>query len=90
MISFKVAQPEMAKTILAQVKVISFAESLGGVESLITYPLYQTHEAMPKYLLERTGLDDHLLRLSVGIEDIEDLLEDLDQAFQAAKNSIDS
>lgn len=45
---------------------------------------------MPKYLLERTGLDDHLLRLSVGIEDIEDLLEDLDQAFRAAKNSIDS
>lgn len=90
MISFKVAQPEMAKTILAQVKIISFAESLGGVESLITYPLYQTHEAMPKYLLERTGLDDHLLRLSVGIEDIEDLLEDLGQAFQAAKNSIDS
>ena len=85
MISFKVAQPAMAKTILASVKVISFAESLGGVESLITYPLYQTHEAMPKYLLERTGLDEHLLRLSVGIEDIDDLIGDLEQAFQAAK-----
>ena len=45
---------------------------------------------MPKYLLERTGLDDRLLRLSVGIEDIEDLLEDLGQAFQAAKNSVDN
>ena len=81
MISFKVRDSDLARSILGKVKLIAFAESLGGVESLITYPLYQTHECMPKYLLERTGLDDRLLRLSVGIEATEDLIADLQQAF---------
>ena len=84
MISFKVKSHEIAKDILSNIRLISFAESLGGVESLMTYPLFQTHEAMPKYLLDRTGLDERLLRLSVGIEDIEDLLADLEQAFAKA------
>lgn len=66
MISFKVKDSTLARSILGKVKLIAFAESLGGVESLITHPLYQTHECMPKYLLERTRLDDRLLRLSVG------------------------
>ena len=82
MISFKVRNSDLARSILGKVKLIAFAESLGGVESLITYPLYQTHECMPKYLLERTGLDDRLLRLSVGIEATEDLIADLQQAFR--------
>lgn len=82
MISFKVRDSDLASSILGKVKLIAFAESLGGVESLITYPLYQTHECMPKYLLERTGLDDRLLRLSVGIEATEDLIADLQQAFR--------
>lgn len=82
MISFKVRDSNLARSILGKVKLIAFAESLGGVESLITYPLYQTHECMPKYLLERTGLDDRLLRLSVGIEATEDLIADLQQAFR--------
>lgn len=82
MISFKVRDSDLARSILGKVKLIAFAESLGGVESLITYPLYQTHECMPKYLLERTGLDDRLLRLSVGIEATEDLIADLQQAFR--------
>ena len=82
MISFKVRDRDLARSILGKVKLIAFAESLGGVESLITYPLYQTHECMPKYLLERTGLDDRLLRLSVGIEATEDLIADLQQAFR--------
>ena len=81
-ISFKVRDSDLARSILGKVKLIAFAESLGGVESLITYPLYQTHECMPKYLLERTGLDDRLLRLSVGIEATEDLIADLQQAFR--------
>lgn len=84
MISFKVKNADIAKNILKHVKLIAFAESLGGVESLITYPLYQTHECMPKYLLERTGLDDKLLRLSVGIEDADDLIADLGNALQLA------
>lgn len=82
MISFKVRDSDLARSILGKVKLIAFAESLGGVESLITYPLYQTHECMPKYLLERTGLDDRLLRLSVGIEATDDLIADLQQAFR--------
>ena len=77
MISFKVLNAELAKSILGRLKLICFAESLGGVESLLTYPIAQTHAEMPKELLERTGLDDRLLRLSVGIEDVDDLIADL-------------
>ena len=82
MISFKVTSPELAKGMLGRLKLIAFAESLGGVESLLTYPIAQTHAEMPRELIARTGLDDTLLRLSVGIEDVEDLQEDLLQAMQ--------
>ena len=81
MISFKVESPERAVRVLGRLKLIAFAESLGGVESLLTYPIAQTHAEMPKELLARTGLDDRLLRLSVGIEDAGDLIADLDQAL---------
>ena len=81
MISFKVLNAELAKSMLGRLKLICFAESLGGVESLLTYPIAQTHAEMPKKLLARTGLDDRLLRLSVGIEDAGDLIADLDQAL---------
>lgn len=81
MISFKVKTPELAKAMLERIRLIAFAESLGGVESLLTYPLAQTHAEMPQELLARTGLDDRLLRLSVGIEDAEDLIADLSQAL---------
>ncbi|MBQ1510541.1 MAG: PLP-dependent transferase, partial [Selenomonadaceae bacterium] len=74
--------PELAKATLGRLKLIAFAESLGGVESLLTYPIAQTHAEMPRELIARTGLDDTLLRLSVGIEDVEDLKEDLLQAMQ--------
>ena len=77
MISFKVLNAELAKSMLGRLKLICFAESLGGVESLLTYPIAQTHAEMPKELLDRTGLDDRLLRLSVGIEDVDDLIADL-------------
>ena len=83
MISFKVKTPELATAILGRLKLIAFAESLGGVESLLTFPLAQTHAEMPKELLARTGLDDRLLRFSVGIEDVKDLIADLDQALNA-------
>ena len=82
MVSFKVQTPELAKAVLGRLRLIAFAESLGGVESLLTYPLAQTHAEMPKELIERTGLDDRLLRLSVGIEAVEDLQEDLRQALE--------
>ena len=82
MISFKVRSAEIAKEALGRLHLIAFAESLGGVETLLTYPIAQTHAEMPAALLKRTGLDDKLLRLSVGIEDVEDLKADLQQALQ--------
>lgn len=81
MISFKVKTADLAKDMLGRLKLICFAESLGGVESLLTYPIAQTHAEMPAELLAKTGLDDHLLRLSVGIEDVDDLIADLAQAM---------
>ena len=66
---------------LSKLKLVYFAESLGGVETLLTYPIEQTHAEAPKELLARVGVDDRLLRLSVGIEDVEDLKEDLEQAL---------
>ena len=84
MISFKVRTPEIAQKSLAHLKLIAFAESLGGVETLLTYPLVQTHAEMPKELIRRTGLDECLLRLSVGLEDVDDLKEDLAQALHRA------
>ena len=82
MVSFKVTSADLAKNVLAKLKLIAFAESLGGVESLLTYPLAQTHAEMPQELLKRTGLDDKLLRLSVGIEAVSDLIADLQQALE--------
>ncbi len=81
MISFSVKDAVLIPRILEGVKVISFAESLGGVESLITYPLVQTHASIPKDILEELGVNEKLLRLSVGIESVEDLIKDLDTAI---------
>lgn len=81
MMSFKVKNQRLVQQIVEKVKIISFAESLGGVESLITYPMTQTHAEMPFEVREKSGVTDCLLRLSVGVEDVEDLIEDLDQAF---------
>lgn len=81
MISFKTDTHERALAVLERTKLILFAESLGGTESLVTYPLVQTHGSIPKPLLDKLGIDDRLLRLSVGIEDINDLLADLEQAL---------
>lgn len=81
MISFRLNSPEKAVKILESVKLIRFAESLGGVESLLTYPMKQTHADVPVEVREALGVDEKLLRMSVGIENIDDLLADLEQAF---------
>lgn len=81
MISFKTDTHARALAVLERTKLILFAESLGGTESLVTYPLVQTHGSIPKPILDKLGIDDRLLRLSVGIEDIDDLLVDLEQAL---------
>lgn len=68
-------------TLLERVRLVLFAESLGGTESLVTYPLVQTHGSIPKPMLDKLGIDECLLRLSVGLENAEDLIADLEQAI---------
>lgn len=84
MVAFSVASPQIAHKVLENVRLFSFAESLGGVESLITYPKLQTHAHIPQETLIRLGIDDTLLRLSVGIEQADDLIHDLEQALERA------
>ena len=84
MISFEVDSEETAARILEGVRLIQFAESLGGVESLITYPVLQTHADVPEGLRRRLGVNERLLRLSVGLEDVNDLVSDLYQAMEGA------
>ena len=82
MISFTVDSIETLERVLKKVKIIIFAESLGGTESLITYPALQTHPDVPKEMREHLGITDTLLRLSVGLENCEDLINDLKQALE--------
>jgi len=82
MISFSVQDEQTAKKILESVKIIKYAESLGGVESLITYPMLQTHADLPESERFARGIDACLLRLSVGLEAADDLIADLKQAIK--------
>jgi cystathionine beta-lyase/cystathionine gamma-synthase len=81
MISFEVDREDTAHELLGKTKIILYAESLGGVESLITYPVLQTHADIPAPVREARGINQRLLRISVGIENIKDLLDDLKQAL---------
>jgi cystathionine gamma-synthase len=81
MLSFSVWDGQTAVRILESVKIIKYAESLGGVESLITYPMLQTHADLPESERIARGIDDCLLRLSAGLEAPDDLIADLKQAF---------
>ena len=82
MLSFTVATPDLAQQVLAKVKLFTFAESLGGPESLITLPVTQTHADVPEEERLKLGITDSLLRLSVGLENAQDLIEDLRQAME--------
>lgn len=81
MLSFEVVEANLVPQVLERVKLIQFAESLGGVESLITFPAVQTHADMPLEVRDKLGISDYLLRMSVGIEDVQDLIGDLEQAL---------
>ncbi|UWZ80182.1 PLP-dependent aspartate aminotransferase family protein [Geoalkalibacter halelectricus] len=81
MLSFRVDSPAVARQALKRLKLISFAESLGGVESLMTLPAVQTHGDIPEAERLRLGICESLLRLSVGIENAEDIIADLAQAL---------
>lgn len=83
MITFEVDSKELARNILKRVKLIHFAESLGGVETLITYPITQTHADVPEHELEKNGITDRILRFSIGIEDEQDLIEELERIFSS-------
>jgi cystathionine beta-lyase/cystathionine gamma-synthase len=81
MLSFDLETVDAARRFLNQVKLCSLAESLGGVETLISLPALMTHASMPPEIRERVGITEGLVRLSVGIEDVEDIIADLDQAL---------
>ncbi len=81
MISIELGDVGLARRFVERTKIFALAESLGGVESLVGHPASMTHASVPRELREKMGLTDSLVRLSVGIEDVEDLIGDLDQAL---------
>lgn len=83
MITFEVESAELARHVLRETKLIPFAESLGGTETLLTYPVTQTHADVPEQIRIKNGITDRVLRLSAGIEDKNDLIADLKQAFSS-------
>jgi cystathionine gamma-synthase len=88
--SFRVKDARMVPSILRHIKLIAFAESLGGVESLMTYPAVQTHADIPQEIRDKVGVDDRLLRFSVGIEHLDDLIADLSQALVQSRKELDA
>jgi cystathionine gamma-synthase/cystathionine beta-lyase len=82
MIAFEVKDPSLVEPLLLGTELISFAESLGGVETLITFPEVQTHADIEPEKRQKLGINNRLLRLSVGIEDVSDLIADLELAFE--------
>ena len=89
MLSFRVKHPEMVNPFLQKIQLITFAESLGGVESFITYPATQTHADIPYEERIARGVDDRLLRFSVGIEEAEDIIADLKQVFEQLRKEFE-
>ena len=82
MVAFETGSLENAKRVLEGVKLCTLGESLGGVESLISHPATMTHASVPTETRNKLGITDGLVRISVGIEDVEDIIEDLDQALK--------
>jgi cystathionine gamma-synthase len=88
MVSFELrGTVEQVRTLLGSLHLFSLAESLGGVESLVAHPASMTHAAMDPAARERAGISDTLLRLSIGIEDAEDLVRDLERALDTVQRS---
>ena len=88
MLTFQLESKEFALSVLEKVRMIKFAESLGGVETLITYPTTQTHADVPKEIRERNGITEATLRLSVGIEDAQDLLDEFEKVFAETEEEL--
>ena len=83
-LSFRLPNRDTAKAFVENVRIPVFAVSLGGVESILSYPATMSHAAMPKEEREKRGITDGLLRFSVGLEHVDDLIADFDQALQVA------
>jgi cystathionine beta-lyase/cystathionine gamma-synthase len=81
MVAFDVGSLDNARTILESVKLCTLAESLGGVETLISHPATMTHASVLPETRQRIGITDGLVRISVGLEETEDIIADLDQAL---------
>jgi cystathionine gamma-synthase len=90
MVSFRVRHASQVPVFLSALRIVTFAESLGGVESLCTYPATQTHADIPQEIREKVGVCDRLLRLSVGVEHADDLIADLCQALDASMEAVDA
>jgi cystathionine beta-lyase/cystathionine gamma-synthase len=84
MISLDLGDVAKARRFVESTTIFSLAESLGGVESLIGHPASMTHASVPPAMRQAMGLTDSLIRLSCGVEDAEDLIDDLDRAFAAS------
>src|SRR3989454_550689 len=84
MISLDLGSAERARRFVERTRIFALAESLGGVESLVGHPASMTHASVPPDMRRAMGLTDSLVRLSVGVEDVEDLIADLDQALAGA------
>ena len=85
MISFELKDGYDIKKFFESLELITLAESLGGVESLVCHPSTMTHASIPEEIRKKVGITDGLIRLSIGIEDINDILEDLEQAINSSK-----
>jgi cystathionine beta-lyase/cystathionine gamma-synthase len=81
MVTVDVGTKELANQVLKKVRIFSLAESLGGVESLISHPASMTHASVPPERRAELGLSEGMVRLSCGVEDTNDLLQDVEQAF---------
>jgi cystathionine gamma-synthase len=88
MVSFRLKEESWINPFLQGLSLITFAESLGGTESFITYPATQTHADIPEEIRIHAGVDNRLLRFSVGIEDAQDIIFDLEQAFATIKEGV--
>lgn len=88
MLSFRISDEQFVNSFLQSLNLVSFAESLGGTESFITYPATQTHGDIPEEIRIANGICNRLLRFSVGIEAAEDIIQDLDQAFVKMKKEV--
>jgi len=88
MLTFQLISKEFALSVLEKVRMIKFAESLGGVETLVTYPTTQTHADVPEEIRLKNGITESTLRLSVGIENIDDLIYELEKVFSETEREL--